>query len=40
LLHDRRCRDEQPIALEVLPPLLEQIEAKGLRPVSLPLAMQ
>ena len=40
LLHDRRCRDDQPIALEVLPPLLEQIEAKGLRPVSLPLAMQ
>ncbi|HXF16960.1 MAG TPA: polysaccharide deacetylase family protein [Burkholderiales bacterium] len=40
LLHDRRCRDDQPIALEVLPPLLEQIEARGLRPVSLPLAMQ
>jgi peptidoglycan/xylan/chitin deacetylase (PgdA/CDA1 family) len=40
LLHDRRCLDQQPIALEVLPPLLKQIEAKGLRPVSLPLAMQ
>jgi peptidoglycan/xylan/chitin deacetylase (PgdA/CDA1 family) len=40
LLHDRPCRDQRPIALEVLPRLLEQIEAKGLRPVSLPLAMQ
>jgi len=40
LLHDRRCRDQRPIALEVLPRLLEQIEARGLRPVSLPLAMQ
>ena len=40
LLHDRLCRDQRPIALEVLPRLLEQIEANGLRPVSMPLAMQ
>jgi peptidoglycan/xylan/chitin deacetylase (PgdA/CDA1 family) len=40
LLHDRPCRNQRAIALEVLPVLLDQIAAAGLRPVSLPQAMK
>ena len=40
LLHDRRTRDQRAIVLEVLPALLDRIAAAGLKPVSLPLAMQ
>lgn len=40
LLHDRRTRDQRAMVLEVLPALLDRIAAAGLRPVSLPLAMQ
>ena len=40
LLHDRRTRARRAIVLEVLPALLDRIAAAGLKPVSLPLAMQ
>jgi peptidoglycan/xylan/chitin deacetylase (PgdA/CDA1 family) len=40
LLHDRRTRDQRAMVLEVLPALLDRIAAAGLKPVSLPLAMQ
>ena len=40
LLHDRRTHGERAIVLEVLPALLDRIAAAGLKPVSLPLAMQ
>ena len=40
LLHDRPCRNQRPIALEVLPLLLDKIVAAGLKPVSLPQAMK
>jgi peptidoglycan-N-acetylglucosamine deacetylase len=41
LLHDgnaARTDDDQPIALAVLPALLAQVQARGLRPVTLPAA--
>ena len=40
LLHDRRTRGQRAMVLEVLPALLEKITAAGLKPVSLPMAMQ
>ena len=40
LLHDRRTRDQRAMVIEVLPALLDRIAAAGLKPVSLPLAMQ
>ena len=40
LLHDRRTRGQRAMVLEVLPALLDRIAAAGLKPVSLPLAMQ
>jgi peptidoglycan/xylan/chitin deacetylase (PgdA/CDA1 family) len=40
LLHDRRTGSATPPVLEVLPPLLEEIQAAGLTPVSLPMAMR
>ena len=40
LLHDRRTRHQRAMVLEVLPALLNRIAAAGLKPVSLPLAMQ
>jgi len=40
LLHDRRTRAAGAIVLEVLPALLDRIAAAGLKPVSLPMAMQ
>ncbi|MBI3527866.1 MAG: polysaccharide deacetylase family protein [Betaproteobacteria bacterium] len=40
LLHDRRTRAQRAIVLEVLPALLDRIATAGLKPVSLPLAMQ
>ena len=40
LLHDRRTRTQRAMVLEVLPALLDRIAAAGLKPVSLPLAMQ
>lgn len=40
LLHDRGARDRRAMVLEVLPALLDRIAAAGLKPVSLPLAMQ
>ena len=40
LLHDRRTHGQRAIVLEVLPALLKRITAAGLKPVSLPLAMQ
>ncbi|MEO8165982.1 MAG: polysaccharide deacetylase family protein [Betaproteobacteria bacterium] len=40
LLHDRLTRKYGAIALAVLPGLLNRIDAAGLRPVSLPLAMR
>jgi peptidoglycan/xylan/chitin deacetylase (PgdA/CDA1 family) len=40
LLHDRKTPDQRAMVLEVLPALLDRIAAAGLKPVSLPLAMQ
>ena len=40
LLHDRRTRDQRALVLDVLPALLDRIAAAGLKPVSLPQAMQ
>lgn len=40
LLHDRRTRTRRAIVLEVLPALLDRIAVAGLKPVSLPSAMQ
>ena len=40
LLHDRRTRHQQAMVLEVLPALLDRIAEAGLKPVSLPQAMQ
>ena len=40
LLHDRRTRHQRAMVLEVLPALLDRIAAAGLKPVSLPVAMQ
>ncbi len=40
LLHDRRSRAQQAMVLAVLPALLDRIAAAGLKPVSLPQAMQ
>jgi peptidoglycan-N-acetylglucosamine deacetylase len=40
LLHDRRTSGQRAMVLEVLPALLDRIAAAGLKPVSLPLAMQ
>jgi peptidoglycan/xylan/chitin deacetylase (PgdA/CDA1 family) len=40
LLHDRIVAGAQPVIFEVLPALLEKISAAGLKPVSLPMAMQ
>ena len=40
LLHDRRTGGQRAMVLEVLPALLDRIAAAGLKPVSLPLAMQ
>ena len=40
LLHDRRTHGQRAIVLEVLPALLDRIAAAGLKPESLPLAMQ
>jgi peptidoglycan/xylan/chitin deacetylase (PgdA/CDA1 family) len=40
LLHDRRTGSAAPPVLEVLPLLLEKIQAAGLKPVSLPMAMR
>lgn len=40
LLHDRRARPAQPPVLEVLPALLQNIAAAGLKSVSLPMAMR
>ncbi|HEX7812594.1 MAG TPA: polysaccharide deacetylase family protein [Burkholderiales bacterium] len=40
LLHDRRMRLVDPPVLEVLPLLLQNIAAAGLKPVSLPMAMR
>lgn len=40
LLHDRSSRGRAPHVLAVLPALLEEIERAGLKPVSLPMAMQ
>ena len=40
LLHDRRTHGQRAIVLEVLPALLDRIAAAGLKPVSLPVAMQ
>lgn len=40
LLHDRRTHGQRAMVLEVLPALLDSIAAAGLKPVSLPLAMQ
>ena len=39
LLHDRRARNQRALVLEVLPALLENIAAAGLKPGSLPQAM-
>ena len=39
LLHDRPSRNRRAIVLEVLPALLDEIAAAGLKPVSLPMAM-
>ena len=40
LLHDRRTGPADPPVLEVLPVLLQNIAAAGLKPVSLPMAMR
>lgn len=40
LLHDRRTGPADPAVLEVLPALLQNIAAAGLKPVSLPMAMR
>jgi peptidoglycan/xylan/chitin deacetylase (PgdA/CDA1 family) len=40
LLHDRRTGHQRAMVLEVLPALLDRIAAAGLKPVSLPMAMQ
>jgi peptidoglycan/xylan/chitin deacetylase (PgdA/CDA1 family) len=40
LLHDRASRSRPPLVLEVLPALLDEIKRAGLKPVSLPMAMQ
>lgn len=40
LLHDRRTATATPPVLEVLPALLDGIDAAGLKPVSLPMAMR
>jgi peptidoglycan/xylan/chitin deacetylase (PgdA/CDA1 family) len=40
LLHDRKTASRTPPVLSVLPALLETLRAAGLRPVSLPMAMQ
>lgn len=40
LLHDRRTGPADPPVLEVLPLLLQNIAAAGLKPVSLPMAMR
>ncbi len=40
LLHDRRAGPAQPPVLEVLPALLQNIAAAGLKSVSLPMAMR
>jgi peptidoglycan/xylan/chitin deacetylase (PgdA/CDA1 family) len=40
LLHDRRTANGRAIVLDVLPALLDAIAAAGLKPVSLPAAMQ
>jgi peptidoglycan/xylan/chitin deacetylase (PgdA/CDA1 family) len=40
LLHDRRAANGRAIVLDVLPALLDEIAAAGLKPVSLPAAMQ
>lgn len=40
LLHDRASPNRPPLVLEVLPALLEEIKRAGLKPVSLPMAMQ
>jgi peptidoglycan/xylan/chitin deacetylase (PgdA/CDA1 family) len=42
LLHDGSCartHDGDPVVLAVLPPLLEDLARRGLRPVSLPIAL-
>ena len=40
LLHDRLTHGQRAIVLDVLPALLNKIAAAGLKPVSLPMAMQ
>lgn len=40
LLHDRKTANRTPPVLSVLPALLDSLRAAGLKPVSLPMAMQ